>query len=213
MNRRSFIQAAGGLAAALPIKAADASDNRKKKAPFKVLYSNDSTNIITCVSPYHKRTDPLTTEMIQATVDEVPGVDVHMLQPGLGWIPWWKSKVYPAAEHYRWVKEQTGIGPDDFGKCVLAGNDLLQVFVDRCRQRGQVPFVSYRLNDGHDRRTSGPKIRTPFRAVMVSRFYAEHPQYRIGPDRMSCGSAGPQLGHSRSPRIQILPHSRDLREL
>jgi hypothetical protein len=201
MNRRSFIQVAGGVAAGLPITAVGASDsrnkeapyttvgasaNRKKKAPFKILYSNDSTNIITCVSPYHKRVDPLTTEMIQATVDEVAGVDVHMLQPGLGWIPWWKSKIYPAAEHYRWVKEQTGFGADDFGKWVLAGNDLLQVFVDRCRQRGQVPFVSYRLNDGHYQENVGTTnpLAIPA-AVMVSRFYAEHPEYRIGTDRMN----------------------------
>ena len=26
-----------------------------------------------------------------ATVDEAVGVDAHMLQPGMGWVPWWKA--------------------------------------------------------------------------------------------------------------------------
>ena len=180
MKRRSFLRVAGALGAGLPAAAVGASDNRKKKAPFKVLYSNDTTNIITCASPYHKRGDPFTTEMIQATVDEVPGVDVHMLQPGVGWIPWWKSKIYPATEHYRWVQEQTGVGPDAFGKYMLAGGDVLQVFIDRCRLRGQTPFVSYRLNDGHLLENVG--TRNPM-VIWVSRFYAEHPEYRIGTDK------------------------------
>jgi hypothetical protein len=180
MNRRSFIQTGGGLAAGLPLTAAAANDNRRKKAPFKVLYSNDVYNIFSCVSPFHKRGDTLTTEMLQATVDEVPGVDVHMVLPGVGWIPWWKSKVYPTAEHYRWVKEQTGLEPDDFGKYILAGNDLIQVFIDRCRLRGQVPFITFRLNDGHGVEDVGTKKPNAF---MASRFYAEHPEYRIGPEK------------------------------
>ena len=75
------------------------------KAPFKTLYSNDTTNITTCVSPYHKKGEPFQPEMLEATVDEVAGtgVEVQMLQPGLGWTPLWKSKVYPAEEHYRWI--------------------------------------------------------------------------------------------------------------
>ncbi|MHC4123768.1 MAG: hypothetical protein ACYSSI_09365, partial [Planctomycetota bacterium] len=74
----------------------------RPKAPFKVLYSNDTTNITSCTSPFHKRGEPFTDDMLRATVDEAAGCDVHMLQPGLGWIPWWKSKAYPADEHYRW---------------------------------------------------------------------------------------------------------------
>jgi hypothetical protein len=201
MNRRSLLKVACGFGAGIPAAAVGAGDNRKKSVPFKVLFSNDTTNILSCISPYHRRGDPLTKEMIQATVDEVPGVDAHMLQPGLGWIPWWKSKLYPAAEHYRWVQEKTGLGPDalgkyiredesgdpfkdllQFGRYILEGNDLLQVFVDRCRQRGQAPFVSFRLNDGHLLENVG--TRSPH-AVWVSRFYEEHPEYRIGPDKNS----------------------------
>ena len=182
MNRRNVLQMAGALGAGLPTAVSAGSNPGKPKAPYRVLYSNDTTNILTCVSPYHKRGQGLTTEMIQATVDEVPGVDAHLLQPGLGWIPWWKSKVYPTAEHYRWVQETTGNPPDAFGRYVAEGNDLLQVFIDRCRLRGQAPFVSYRLNDGHHLENAGTKNAN---AVWVSRFYAEHPEYRLGTDRMS----------------------------
>jgi hypothetical protein len=175
MHRRHFLQAAAAFAPAASLAA-----TRRPKAPYKVLFSNDTTNILSCVSPYHAKGQPITSAMVEATVDEVSGVDVHMLQPGVCWIPWWKSRQYPVEEHYRWLKQKTGLGPDVFGKYLLAGNDLVQVFVDRCRARRQAPFVSFRLNDGHhlenvDTRNSA--------AVWVSRFYAEHPDYRIGTDR------------------------------
>lgn len=173
MRRRSFLCAAGSIGA---------GSARPGKAPFQVLFSNDTTNIITCTSPYHKRGEPLTTPMIQATVDEVPGVDAHMIQPGLCWIPWWKSRAYPASEHYAWFKENTGHDPDVFGAYILAGNDIVEVFVERCRLRGQAPFVSFRLNDGHHLEHVGTRERM---AGWVTKFYAQHPEYRIGTDRMS----------------------------
>jgi hypothetical protein len=157
------------------------AESETRKPPFRVLYSNDTTNTISCGSPWHKRGDPFGPELIEASVDEVAGrgVDVQMLQPGLGWIPWWKSKLYPAEEHYHWFKEQTGLGPDVFGKYMLAGGDMVQVFLDRCRKRNQVPFISLRMNDGHHLESVGLKNRN---AIWASRFYVEHPEYRIGTD-------------------------------
>jgi hypothetical protein len=80
------------------------------KAPYQVLFSNDTTNIETCVSPYRAKGEPFRPEMLEATVDETAGVgiDVHLLQPGLGWVPWWKSKVYPFEEHIAFMKEVKG---------------------------------------------------------------------------------------------------------
>jgi len=157
---------------------APATRRPRAKAPFRVLFSNDTTNISSCDSPYHRRGEPFTTERVQATVDEVDGVDVHLLQPGLGWIPWWPSKVYPLEEHCRQFTARTGLKPDPFARYVLAGNDLIQVFIDRCRQRGQTPFVSYRLNDSHCLEYAGTKHG---RSVAVCRFYADHPEYRLRP--------------------------------
>ena len=153
---------------------------KKDRAPYKVLFSNDTTNVLSCESPFHKRGEPLRDEKIEASVDETvgTGVDVHMLQPGVGWIPWWKSASYPAEEHYRWFMERTGRKTDLYGDYMLVGGDVVEVFVKRCRKKGIAPFISCRLNDGHhlehvDSKDSG--------SVWSSRFYAEHPEYRIGP--------------------------------
>ncbi len=181
INRRQFFQttASAALAAGWPrgISAAVA----RRKAPFHVLYSNDTTNILSCVSPWHKKGEPFRPEMLETTADEVAGTGVaaHLLQPGLGWIPWWKSKVYPAEEHYRWFEERTGFEPDSFGKYMLAGGDMAKVFIERCHKKGQTPFISLRMNDGHHLENANLKNRS---AVCASKFYIEHPEYRIGPD-------------------------------
>jgi len=112
--------------------------------------------------------------MLEASVDEAVGVDAHFLQPGLGWIPWWKSKVYPADEHYRWYQKCSGKVPDSFGKYMLAGGDMVKVFIERCRKRGQAPFISLRMNDAHHVEVPG--------SVWISRFFAEHLDWRIGPN-------------------------------
>lgn len=78
---------------------------KREKAPFKVLFSNDTYNTDDCVSPYHKKGGLFRPEMLEASVDETAGtgVEVHMLQPANGWVPWWKSKIYPVEEHYQWL--------------------------------------------------------------------------------------------------------------
>jgi hypothetical protein len=181
MNRRQFLQATAGAALAAGLPKTTAVDAPRRKAPFRVLFSNDTTNIVSCVSPWHKSREPFREKMLEATVDELAGtgVDAHLLQPGVGWIPWWKSKVYPATEHYQWFKERTGMDPDSFGKYMVAGGDMVQVFVDRCRKKGQAPFVSLRMNDGHHLENADVKDR---RAIWASKFYVAHPEYRIGPD-------------------------------
>lgn len=181
VNRRKFLVsgAAPLLLAACPRGLA--AQAPRPKAPFHVLYSNDTTNTISCTSPWHKRGQPFGSELVEATVDEVAGtgVEVHLLQPGLGWIPWWKSTVYPADEHYRRFQQETGLEPDTFGKYMLGGGDVVRVFIDRCRRRKQTPFISLRMNDGHHLEGAGQKNRM---AAAANRFYVEHPEYRLGPD-------------------------------
>jgi hypothetical protein len=189
LNRRKFLETAAGslgLGCSAPLFAAATPQG---KPPFRVLYSNDTTNILTCTSPYHKKGEAFRPEMLDASVDEVAGmgVDAHLLQPGLGWAPWWQSKVYPPAEHYRWLKQTYGVEPDSFGQYVLAGGDLVERFIQRCRKRGVAPFISLRLNDGHHKEWAvakkGEKI--PSGAGQgLCRFYCEHPEYRLGPDIM-----------------------------
>ncbi|MBM4087359.1 MAG: hypothetical protein FJ272_21415, partial [Planctomycetes bacterium] len=123
------------------------------KPPFRVLFSNDTTNIETCVSPFHRKGEPFRPEMLEATVDETAGtgIEAHLLQPGVGWVPWWKSRAYPFSEHVRFMKERFGKEPSESGYAsyMASGGDMVQVFVRRCRQKGLSPFVSLRLNDSH----------------------------------------------------------------
>lgn len=142
------------------------------KPPYKILFSNDTTNTLSCVSPYHGKGEPFTEDLLIASIDETAntGIDVHMLQPHVGWIAWWQSKVYPMEEHHKWFKAKTGLDPDSYDQYILDGGDMVKVFVDRCRQKKLVPFVSLRLNDAHH----------TFRTGVQSKFYDDHPEYRIG---------------------------------
>jgi len=157
-----------------------------EKAPFKVLFSNDTTNIETCISPYHKSGELFNPRMLEAAVDETAGigVDVHLLQPGQGWVPFWKSRSYPLNEHIRFMKERFGLDPsgDFYARYLAAGGDMVAVFVKRCRGKNLVPFVSLRLNDGHGREF----INMPREKIEGWAWYSlcpiltEHPQWRIG---------------------------------
>ncbi|OGV70154.1 MAG: hypothetical protein A2283_06585 [Lentisphaerae bacterium RIFOXYA12_FULL_48_11] len=161
------------------------STHSRRKPSFRVLYSNDTTNITSCVSPWHRKGEPFRPKMLEATIDEAAGVDAHLLQPGLCWVPWWKSKTYPVEDHYRWMKDKYGVDPDSFGRYMIEGGDIVKVFVDRCRMRGQAPFISFRLNDGHHKEwvdaKPGEKVGGGA-SQGITRFYHEHPEYRIGSD-------------------------------
>lgn len=73
VNRRQFCCTLAATACAKPSDA---------KAPFHVLYSNDTTNTMGANSPYHKTGELWKPEMLEASVDEADGADVHLLQPG-----------------------------------------------------------------------------------------------------------------------------------
>ena len=158
------------------------------KAPYRVIFSNDTTNILTCTSPYHRKGEPFRPEMLEATVDEVAGtgVDAHFIQLAHGWVPWYKSRIYPIEDHIKWWKERYGVDPTGNGgeiatylRYLLDGGDMLKVFVDRCRKQGQAPFVSLRLNDVHH--LENVDIPGNLRGLhSICRFYAEHPEFRLG---------------------------------
>ena len=188
-TRRQFILRSAA-AFALPVtngSGAAAASPFREKASFRVLYNNDTTNVTGCVSPFHKAKEPFRPEMLEASVDEVAnrGVDVHLLQPGLGMVPMWPSKVLSLPEHYAWVQEHFGVKPDIFGAYTLKGGDVVKLFVDRCRLRGQAPFISFRLNDAHNKEFAeakrGDKVGGAI-GMSVTRFFVEHLDYRIGPD-------------------------------
>ncbi len=157
----------------------------KVKPPFSVLYSNDTTNILTCQSPFHQEGQPVNMGMLDAVIDETAGtgVDVHMLQPGFTWVPFWQSEVLPVEEHVKWWnKTYPGVGVSGYLQMVLEGNDFVKQFIERCSQHGIVPFVSLRLNDKHLlNEIDGPKHEG--RSVHISKFYVDNLDYRIGDDK------------------------------
>ena len=154
------------------------------KAPFRLLYNNDSTNTAGVVSPWHEDGRPFSEDLLVESIEEVAdkGVDAYMLSPGMGWVPWWQSKVEPG--FYEWWKERTGLEVEGWGgrgydKYVSGGGDMVQVLADTCRGLGMAPFVSLRLNDVHHQENYARKKQE---SLVSCRFYTEHPEWHIDRD-------------------------------
>lgn len=154
------------------------------KAPFRLLYNNDSTNTAGVVSPWHEEESPFAESMLVASIREVAekGVDAYFLSPGMGWVPWWKSDVEPG--FYDWWEARTGLKvtnvPDrGYDAYVRNGGDMVQVLVDTCRKYGMAPFVSLRLNDVHHQENYARKNE---KSLVSCRFYTEHPEWHVDPD-------------------------------
>ena len=174
----------------------------KSKAPFRVLYSDDTTHTLVCVSPYHKgkpleleapasadgSTPPFGPQMIEAAVDETAGtgIEVHTLQPGFGYVPWWKSQVYPFSEHVKFMQERFGspMPKGGWAEYMATGGDMVEVFTKRCREKRLAPFVSLRMNDVHGHEMmlgpKGPRNETAW--ATLAPLHVEHPEWRLGSD-------------------------------
>ena len=157
---------------------------KSSQCDYKVLYSNDTTHILTCQSPYHDKGEHFTEDMLRESIDETAGtgIDVHLLQPGTMWTPWWQSKIYPMSEHYKWFESRYGFKPSaDFNDYVFNGGDMISVFVEQCRKNGLAPFLSFRMNDGHFLETWDDEKPSTSGYHCLSKFYVEHaPEYCIG---------------------------------
>lgn len=186
LSRRRFLGAgAGALAWAACPWARGAPSAVRKKAPFRLLYSNDATNLVSCVSPFHRRGEPFSREQLCASIDEAAAADVQLLQPGLTFVPLWRSRVYPMTEHLRWWRATFPGSPvHELAQFVEAGGDLVGVFVEHCRARGVAPFVSLRVNDYHRVERldlpAGTALES-FDALTLDRFRREHPEFRLQP--------------------------------
>lgn len=153
-------------------------------APIETIYSNDTTHIFSCLRPEVRRESAFTDELLAKSITEAAGVDAHFLQPGLGWIPWWKSEIYSPAEHYRWLQETHGVkGVDKIGQYLLDGGDMLETLVKTCATIGAKPFLSFRLNDGHHTRDLVETLERGRPKQTMSRHYWDnYERFRIGSD-------------------------------
>lgn len=159
---------------------------------WRAIYNNDTTNILNCVSPYNKvsgenpneRPRMLSEEQIRESVREAArsGVGAQLISPAHSWVPWWPSKIIPLAEHEQWFRERYGVEPDlSEHRYLLAGGDILGVFIDECHKNNIAALVSFRVNDGHHlERTWDEKVPGGV-AHALNRFYEEHPEYRLSP--------------------------------
>lgn len=186
MNRRQFIHAAAGTALlGLGRRALADSPVGRPKAPFRVLYGNDTTNLTNCISPYHRKGEPFRPQMLVDSVKEASAADVQLLQPGLTYVPLWKSRVYPADAHFLWWQKTFPTSPlDPLGHYMIGGGDILQVYVAACRAAKTQPFVSLRVNDYHGTEFLDvpPGTKMPgFESLTLDQFRRNHPEYRIQP--------------------------------
>ncbi len=186
MNRREFLERST-VAAAMPLAsgALSGAEVETSAVPFRTIYSNDTTHILSCKMPWRDRKDELTDAHLAKSITEAAGVDAHFLQPGLGWIPWWKSEIYSPTEHYvEFLQKEHGHkGMNKIGQYLVEGGDMLKPLVDTCRETGVAPFLSFRLNDGHHVRELEKALAEGKPSAGMSRHYWEnYKRFRIGPD-------------------------------
>jgi hypothetical protein len=128
--RRSFLKSATFA----PLAFAGSQSCAQDRSRPRVLYSNDTTHITSCESPWRNPKDGFTDEHLRASIREAAGVDAHILQPGLGWIPWWSSELYSPQAHYEEFLGSFGITKLPTYACyLLAGGDLVRTHLEECR--------------------------------------------------------------------------------
>ncbi|MEM1444370.1 MAG: hypothetical protein AAGF67_18640, partial [Verrucomicrobiota bacterium] len=86
MKRRRFLQL-GASSAALSM-GPELTQAQSDPSPIRTIYSNDTTNLFSCLRPEQRAKTEMTDELLAASIREAREVDAHFLQPGLGWVPW-----------------------------------------------------------------------------------------------------------------------------
>jgi hypothetical protein len=191
------------------------------KAPFKLLYNNDNTNVAALTSPWHEEGERFRPEYLAASIEETAafGVDAYMLSPGLGWVPWWQSSLEPGffdGWRARTGLEVEGVGGLGCERYVAGGGDMVKVLVDTCRRCNMAPFVSLRINDVHHQEHYNARNQ---QSLVSCRFYSEHPEWHIDPEHPKkagyCKQRGmnwavPQVRDYRVAQIRELADHYDL---
>lgn len=177
-----------------------------EKPPFKILYNSDTTHILTCTSVWRPNREKLSRGMFVAAVDEAAnaGADAFLMAPGLGWVPWWQSKVVPLDNHAAWFRDHFHLpnAKSAFLDFIMQGNDIIAITGDRCHEKGMAFFISFRLNDVHGKDTLANP--TAGHIASVPRFYVDHPEFLLGPQ-----PSNEQTGWARYLQNWVHPEVRD----
>ncbi len=107
-----------------------------RQPPYRVIFNNDCTNVGGCISPFRAHGETFSDERLVASIEEAAeaGADCVALAAGMGWIPWWKSKVDP--DHYQAWAARTGHTPEQYGRYILGGGDVIATHLTTCRRLG-----------------------------------------------------------------------------
>lgn len=103
------------------------------------------------------------------------------MQPGLGWVPWWPSEVYPVDEHVAWFKDNVRKNASSVWlDYVLDGNDMVAQSIEHAHSNDMDFMFSFRLNDVHQKSDAFDDLKA--RIENVPKFYRDHPEYLVGND-------------------------------
>jgi hypothetical protein len=152
--------------------------NKHGHKDYKVLFNHD---VMWPHSKLGKNSDGKTltdAEQVQHHVDLVADANCDVLMlcaNSLYQIPAWDSDHYPFWRKDFHTREFKGMGCSGYkrvGKLILGGFDVIQIAQDRARERGIAFFLSWRMNECHWIEIEDSDT--------ASRFWREHPEYRIG---------------------------------
>ena len=153
------------------------SDPRPVRA-YRTFFNHDGFCVYSNASRYQGIDKPVGLAQVHGYVDEVAdaGIDVLALCPNMYQLPGWDSDHYPywRSEAPQIEYPDTAVG-QVIGRCrafLSSGNDLIQLSLDRARQREIDFFLTWRMNESHGVNEPGNPGN--------SRFWREHPEFRIG---------------------------------
>ena len=166
------------------------------KPAYRVLYNQDGADLFVITR------EPITPAHVDTMVDEVAdgGADVMLINPNFQLVDY-PSKVWQTAWEGYTPGDMTFFGSPEDGSLESRDHwvsqmerlsrqcDYLARALARCRERGITPGVSVRMNDMHD--APWPDSH------LFSRFYREHPQYRL-PDIPVRGWASRSLDYEHA---------------
>jgi len=154
------------------------STKRDQAAQYGTLFNHDGFCVYSNASRYQDIDKPVGLAQVHGYVDEVAdaGIDVLALCPNMYQLPGWDSNHYPywRDEGPWWEYPDTAVGRV-ISRCrefILGGNDLIQLSLDRARDKGIVFFLTWRMNESH-------AVGEPENPGNC-RFWRDHPEFRIG---------------------------------
>ena len=152
--------------------------------PYRLIYNSDADNMFIYTKP------PMRPADVYAYVDEIAaaGVTTFYMCPNYGMPVNYPSKVTHmfgtglSAEQEKLVAEAAQEKPSlergaaNLQSLMTAGHDPLGLVIDRARAKGLETFITFRPNEVHwiDKPDEFPIN------LLLSTFWQEHPQWRIG---------------------------------